>query len=297
MTAAGARHRNGAIRRVLIWTLVANVVVVVAKILVGLYSNSLGVLAEAAQSSVDALSNVVALAMMGVAARAPDVEHPYGHGKFETIGALGIVAFLSITVFEFVRSAVVRLAAGTARPRVTLVVALVIAGSAAVSLVVSVMENRSGRRLASDILVADAAHTRSDFYAALAVLVGLGLVKLGYPRADAVVTLVIAALVAHAGWHILRTTVPVLVDQRAVDERTIRGIALAAEGVEACYHVRSRGRKGEVFAELTIAVMRYLDVESAHAIADEVEHEVAREVGAREVVVHIEPFGPEPEQA
>lgn len=285
-----ATTRHERIRAVLIWTLAANILLVLAKVVAGVYSNSLAVLAEAAQSSVDALANIVALVMMRVAARAPDPEHPYGHAKFETVSAVGIVAMLSITVFEFGHSAIGRLITGHARPRVTLAVAAVIAGSAAVSWTVSVVEKRYGRRLDSDLLVADAAHTRSDFYAALAVLVGLGFVRLGYPRADALVTLLVAAVVVYAGWQILRSTVPVLVDERAVDEGSIRRIALDTDGVQACYDIRSRGREGNIFAELTIAVSGHLDVEAAHVIADQVETRVTAELGVREVVVHIEPF-------
>ena len=271
-------------------TLAANLTVVVAKAIAGLASGSLSVLADAAHSSVDAFNNLMGLMLARVAAQAPDEEHPYGHAKFETLGALAIVAFLSITVYELVGAAIGRLIAGTGEPEATPVVMAVMAVSAVVSATVSRYEERRGRELRSELLTADAAHTRSDFYASLAVLVGLVLVAAGYPRADAAFTLLIALVIARAGWRILITTVPVLVDQRAVEEKTIRRIAVETPGVVDCYSVRSRGREGEIFAELTIAVQRTLDVESAHAIADEVERRVAAGVGAREVVVHVEPY-------
>ncbi|MGH7481473.1 MAG: cation diffusion facilitator family transporter [Longimicrobiales bacterium] len=283
-------ERHASIRRVLLVTLVANVVVIIAKLIAGRYADSLAVLAEAAHSSVDALNNVLGLTLAAVAARAPDREHPYGHAKFETLGALAVVAFLSITVFELVTGAVERLIGGDVRPRVTLGVAAVVAASAIISLAVSVYERRAGRRLGSELLMADAAHTRSDFWAAISVLLGLGIVALGYPRADAVVTLVVALLVGRAGWRILRRTVPVLVDERAVDERRIRALALETPGALLAYDVRSRGREGDMFAEFTIAVDGALDVARAHGIADEVERRVAEALGAREVVVHVEPL-------
>lgn len=287
---SGAAARSAAVRRVLFITLAANVAVVIAKLAAGIYADSLSILAEAAHSSVDALNNVLAIALAAVAAREPDREHPYGHAKFETLGALAVVAFLSITVFELVTGATARLVAGDVRPRATLPVAAVIALAALVSLGVSVYERNAGRRLSSDLLLADAAHTRSDFWASISVLVGLGFVALGYPRADAVVTLVVAGLITRAGFRIVMHTVPVLVDERAVDDRAIRAIARATPGVAGCYAVRSRGREGEVFAELTIAVDGQLDVERAHDIADEVERRVADALGARDVVVHVEPL-------
>jgi len=288
--------RHAGIRRVLAVTLAANLAVVIAKAIAGIQSGALSVLADAAHSSVDAFNNLMGLLLARVAAQAPDEQHPYGHAKFETLGALAIVAFLSITVYELVATAVGRLVAGTAQPDATPPVMAVMAVSAVVSAVVSRYEERRGQELRSELLVADAAHTRSDFYASIAVLVGLVLVAAGYPRADAAFTLLIALVIARAGWRILLTTVPVLVDERAVEEKTIRRIALDTPGVADCYSVRSRGREGEIFAELTIAVARTMNVEHAHGIADEVERRVAAEVGAREVVVHIEPYAEEAEE-
>lgn len=281
--------RNRQVRRVLRVTLAANLVVVTAKLVAGVLSGALSVVAEAAHSSVDAVNNIVALVFARVAAAAPDEEHPYGHAKFETLGAVTIVAFLSITVYELVSSALRRLIEGTARPQVSAPLIAVVVGSAAVSLLVSGYEKRRARELRSELLAADAAHTRADVWASAAVLVGLAFVARGYARADAIFTLLVAAIIARAGWKILRRTVPVLVDERAVDPDAIRDIALANDAVRDVYSVRSRGRRSHVFAELTIAVDATLDVEQAHRIADDVERRVTKAIGAREVVVHVEP--------
>jgi cation diffusion facilitator family transporter len=279
------------IRRVLVLTLLANLAVVIAKLVVGLAANSLAVLAEAGHSGLDALNNVVALALARVAAAAPDDDHPYGHGKFETLGALGIVAFLSVTVFRLVEGAVRRLVVGSPGPDVGWVLVLVVAASALVSLGVSRYEARRGRELGSALLVADAVHTRTDVWGSLAVLAGLGVSALGYPQADAIVALLVAGIIGIAGYRVLQSTVPVLVDERAEDPALLRRIALQVDGVRAAYDVRSRGRPGESFAELTIAVAPSLDVAAAHRIADEVEVRVGEEMAAREVVVHVEPAG------
>src|SRR5438093_12977468 len=100
------------VRRVFIGLLVANLAVVGVKLAVGLSSGSLAVLGGAVDSCVDALNNVLALIVVRVAAKEPDEDHPYGHGKFETLGALGIVGFLSITCFELIRGAVNELLQG-----------------------------------------------------------------------------------------------------------------------------------------------------------------------------------------
>ena len=288
------RHRE--VRRVLLLTLAANLLVVVAKAITGLSANSLSVVAEAAHSSVDAFNNLMALVLARVAAEEPDEQHPYGHAKFETLGALAIVAFLSITVFEIVTGAVRRLLFSEAHPEVTPLVIGVMIVSAIISAAVAHYESAKARELHSQLLAADAAHSRSDVYASLAVVGGLGMVAAGYPSADALVSLVVAAVIARAGWRIVRVTVPVLVDERAVEERVIQRIGERTKGVIACYNVRSRGRPPSVFVELTISVDATIDVERAHDIADEVEHRVADGVGANEVVVHVEPEGRRNEQ-
>ena len=161
--------------------------------------------------------------------------------------------------------------------------------SAVAGLLISMYEARRGRALGSDILLADAAHTRSDVYTTLAVLAGLGAVALGFPMADPMITLAVAAIIAWTGWRIVRRAVPVLVDERAVPPARIQAVAEAHESVHSCYGIRSRGRPGEIFAELTISVAPELDVLESHAIADEVENRVMREISAQEVVVHVEP--------
>lgn len=282
-------QRAREIRRVLIVTLFANLSVVVAKLVAGMAANSLSVLADAAHSSVDAWNNVMALALAHIASKAPDEEHPYGHAKFETLGALAIVAFLSVTVYELSGTAIRRLMGGGDVPIATPLVAGVMLVSAIISYLVARYEEDCGRKYHSEILLADAAHTKSDVAASLAVLGGIGLVGLGYPKADALFTLLVAVVIARAGWRILQHTIPILVDQRAVAEGTIRDITLGTPGVRDCFAVRSRGRSGEVFAELTITVDPGLNVAESHLIADAVEHRVAEAVGAREVVVHVEP--------
>lgn len=281
--------RQRAIRRILLVTLFANLAVVFGKALAGWQARSLSVLADAAHSSVDASNNIMALLLSRVAAKAPDAEHPYGHGKFETLGALAIVAFLSITVFELVSTAVRRLLGAGGHPEVTTLVIIVMLLSAIVSYIVATYEDRAGHRYDSDILIADAAHTRSDVYASFAVLAGIGFVALGYPQADAICTLLVAVVIARAGWRILKTTVPILVDERAVEEATIRQVTLQTPGVVDCFAVRSRGRSGQIFAELTITVPPKLNVEEAHVIADAVERRLTDTVGARAIVVHVEP--------
>jgi cation diffusion facilitator family transporter len=284
-----AQDRTALIRRVLLGLLIANVVVVVAKLVVGLATRSLAVLGDALHSSVDALNNVLALILVGVAARGPDEDHPYGHRKFETLGALAIVGFLSITCFELTRNAIGRLFDAHPAPDITTAQLGLLVSGLGLNALVAWYERRRGTELGSELLVSDAAHTQSDVYITTGVISGLLLSRLGWWWADPVIALVIAMLIVRVGYQITQRTVPVLVDERALPRDEIQSVAEAVSGVRSAYAIRSRGGPQVKYAEVTIAVDRDTNVAAAHAIADEVEHRLKRDLQLAEVTVHVEP--------
>jgi cation diffusion facilitator family transporter len=286
----GGRHdRTALVRRVLIGLFFANLAVVVAKLFVGLAARSLAVLGDATHSSVDALNNLLALIVVRVAAQAPDEDHPYGHGKFETLGALAIVVFLSVTCFELARGAVTRLLGPHTVPVVSDSQLMILLGGLGVNALVAWYEHRRGEELASELLLSDAAHTRSDVYITTGVLVGLLLSRQGLWWADPVLALGISALIVRVGYQITQRTVPILVDQRALPRAEIQSVAEAVGGVRGAYDIRSRGGGQARYAEVTISVDPTTNVAAAHAIADEVEQRLKRDLRLDEVTVHVEP--------
>lgn len=282
-----ARQRR--VRGILFWIFWANLLLAAVKVGVGWVIGSLAVLGDAAHSGVDALNNLVALTAIFFAAAPPDEEHPYGHGKFETLGAFAIAGFLSITCFELLRAAVTRLIEGGALPRPDPLAVAILASTMLVNIGIAFYESRRAVELDSELLDADARHTRADVLVTFSVLAGLGFVRLGWGDADAVLAILVAAVVARSGYHILRRTVPVLVDRRVVEPGRVLELASSVTGVESVSDIRSRGRPGSGFAELTIRVHPTTEVRRAHAIADEVERRLAGEFGLRNVVVHVEP--------
>ncbi|MDF2776189.1 MAG: cation efflux system protein, partial [Geminicoccaceae bacterium] len=196
-------------RGVLARVLVLNLLVVAIKLAVGLRTGALSVLGAALESSLDLLNNVVGMILVSVAARAPDESHPYGHAKFETLGALVIVTFLSISCFELLREGIVQLrrAHVPASPS-NLEVGLIVL-TLAVNAIIVVYERRRGRELSSAFLVADAAHTNSDLYVTLLALASLLLTRVGFGAVDPVLALVVAVIIAWNGYQILRETVPI----------------------------------------------------------------------------------------
>ena len=286
---AGVVGRLDQVRRILWLVLAANLLIVAVKLFVGLRAGSLAVLGDAAHSGVDALNNVVGLLAVRVAAEPPDEEHPYGHGKYETLAALAVVSFLSIAGFELVSGAVGRLFQTTTAPQVDLLTFALLGGTMIVNTLVATGEARAASRLRSPVLSADARHTAADVLVTLSVIGGLGLVALGWGDADAWLAIVVAALIAKSGYEILRGTIPMLVDSRAIEASRIRNAIGTVPGVLSVTDVKSRGSlEAEAFAELTVIVEGGITVERGHEIADAVERKLL-DAGFTGVVVHVEP--------
>lgn len=278
------------VQRTLGVILVANVALVAIKIFIAIRTGALSVLGATVESALDAMNNAIAIALVAVAARGPDDDHPYGHDKFETLGALVIVGFLSISCFELVRSAATQLVERRV-PGVATPAELALLGSTAfVNVFVVWYERRRGRALGSALLIADAAHTGGDIFVTVLAFASLLLARAGFAAADPWLALVVAAVIAYSGYQILRATVPILVDQRAVDAAEIRRVVAAIPGIHGVPHVRSRtAASGTLFAEVTITCDAGLTVAAAHQLADAAERAIHDALGAADVTVHVEP--------
>lgn len=283
----------GAIRRVLWITLGLNLLATAAKLIVGYWTGSLSLIADGFDSAFDSASNVIGLAGIYLAAQPADEDHPYGHRKAETMTALIIASLLFLTTWELIQSAVERLrypALIQAEVNVWSFGALLV--SIVVHLTVVWYELRAGRRLHSDVLVADALHTRADIFVSLSVVGGLIAVRLGYPLADPILALVIALLIAKIGIDIIREGSPTLMDRVVMPADQVEQIALSVPGVLSCHRVRSRGHEQAVYADLHIQVDPAMSTEQAHAIAHKVQHQLhERRPDIQDVTIHVEPFG------
>src|SRR6266550_670882 len=207
-------------------------------------------------------------------------------------GALAVVVFLSITCFELVRSAIGRLVSGGHTVRMSDAGLALLLATLATNILVAWYENRRGHELSSELLIADAAHTRTDVFITIGVLIGVLFSRQGegHTWVDPVVAIAVALLIVRVAYQILKRVVPVLVDERAIPEPTIRRSAQAVAGVKSAYGIRSRGgNTGGRNAEVTTAVDSSANVAAAHAIADAVEARLKNDLELEEVTVHVEP--------
>ena len=281
--------RARAVRRALIVVLALNALVTIVKLVIGLRTGVLTVVGAALESALDLLNNFIALAIVGIAHREPDDEHPYGHAKFETLGTLAVVGFLSISCFELLRQGIEALARGTDVAQASLNNIVVVGATLLVNAFVVWYESSRGRALNNALLTADAAHTRTDIFVTLLAMVSLWLSHRGIDRVDGALAIIVAMIIAWTGYQILRASIPVLVDQRAIDAAQLRAVVEAVPGVREVRAIRSRAAGANSFAEVTIAVSGMSSVAEAHALADVVEVVVAERLGGGEVTVHVEP--------
>jgi len=279
------------IRRVLWFTMFLNFVPTFWKLTVGYLTNSLSLIADGFDSVFDAASNVIGLVGIWVAAKPASVKYPYGQRKAETITALVICYMLFLTTWEFVKDAISRLMNPT---QVSLQVNFwsffALGVSIAFHFYVVHYELKAGRKLQSQVLVADAMHTRADILISVAVGLGLVFVLIGIPIADPILALVVAVVIANIGIGIIRETIPTLMDKKIMPVDKVEQIVLSVPGIRSVHQVRSRGHEQAVFADLHIRVDPGMSTERAHAIAHEVGRRLRQfEKDLQDVTIHVEP--------
>lgn len=282
-------ERSRSVKRVLIYTLIANSLVALAKIIYGYLTHSIAILSDGFHSFFDGISNIVGLIGVSIAYHPPDKRHPYGHRKYETLFTLIIAAMIFITCYQILRNAYESLSNS---PKATITPAsfIIIFITLAINIVVMVYESRKGRELNSEFLIADARHTRSDIFVSLSVILGLILFKAGYTRADAVVGILIAFLIAKMGYEIIKEASSILVDTVCIDTGLIEKALMDVEGVKGCHDIRTRGTIKSIFLDLHVCVRPDITLEEAHNIADRVEEMIKeRFPDVVDIVVHVEP--------
>lgn len=285
------------VRRVLVITLLLNLLAMGLKIVVGWLTGSLSIQADALHSFTDSANNVLGLVSNQYASPQPDREHPYGHQKFEALGALGIAAFLGITCFEIIQRIIERLLEGVTAIRLgdwELWLLIIILG---INIIVAFYERHMGRKVDSPILIADSYHTMGDIWITLVVILGLvGMWQAqlwNIPQLqwlDVILALPVAILVLKSAWKVLRENLPWLVDEMAIPPEVISRVALQVSGVIDCHDIASRGVVGrQVFIEMHMVVDSD-DVETAHDITEAVEEKLESYFGPARILIHIEPL-------
>jgi len=226
-----------------------------------------------------------------ISGKPADAEHQYGHGKIESVTALGETALLFVLTAIVVFEAVQRLIG--ARPQAveaTVAAFVIIIGSIAIDFFRARTLDRVAKATSSEALEADALHFRSDMWSSLAVLIGLCGVAFGYPWADAAAALVVAVFIGIAGYRLGRRTLDTLTDTApaGVSER-VAAIARQVPGVVAVERVRARPAGAVLFVELSVSVSRTAPLDRVAAIKEKLTRAIRADMPAAELTITTEP--------
>src|SRR5579862_3662131 len=184
-----------------------------AKFVVGIAIGSLALISEALHSSIDVVATVITWLVVRFSDQPADEEHHYGHGKLESVSALGIIAMLYVLAGGVLVEAFGRLREGGSAPKLSAIAFVVLVVDIAVNFWRARALQHAARATRSQALAADALHFTSDVLGSVAVITGLALSALGYAWGDAAAAVAVAIVIAMLGMRLARSTVETLIDR------------------------------------------------------------------------------------
>ena len=260
------------------------------KLAVGLSTGSLGILAEAAHSGLDLMAALMTWFAVSHSDRPADADHPYGHHKLDNISALFETLLLLVTCAWIIYEAVERLFFKTVEVEVTWVSFAVIIAAIGIDYTRGRALSRAARQTGSAALEADALHFTSDIASSLVVLVGLAFTHFGFPQADSLCSVGVAAIVIWISYKLGKKAIDVLVDKVPPDHiRRVTEAAHGVDGVRSVFGVRVRSAGSRHFVDLKVTQDPGATLAEAHAITERIEQAVTALFKDADVVVHAEP--------
>src|SRR5580698_8751014 len=271
---------NSVKSRVAAISIFASAAMAAAKFVVGIAIGSLALISEALHSSVDLVATVVTWMVVRVSDRPADAEHHYGHGKIESLSALGVIAMLYVLAGGILVQAYSHLRDGAPPPTISVVPFIVLLLDIAVNFWRARALHRAARDTKSQALAADALHFASDVLGSLAVMIGLALSGLGYAWGDAAAAIGVALVISALGLRLARSTVETLLDQApaGVSERATAAIKTVS-GVVGVERLRVRMVGPTHFIDAIVQVPRTFPIDRVDQIKRSAQEAVTRALG------------------
>jgi cation diffusion facilitator family transporter len=252
----------------------------IAKFVVGILIGSLALVSEALHSSVDVVATIITWMVVRVSDLPADDEHHYGHGKFESISALGVIALLYVLAGGILVESYSRLREGTTPPTISAIPFVVLLIDIAINFWRARALHRTARATQSQALAADALHFASDVLGSVAVIIGLALAGLGYWWGDAAAAIAVAIMIAALGLRMARSTVETLLD-RAPEGASAkaREAILRVPGVVDVDRLRVRMVGAMHFIDAIVEVPRTYPIDRVEEIKQKAQAAVAGALG------------------
>jgi len=279
--------------RTSIFSIVGNIFFAVVKFIAGVLGNSYALIADAIESTVDVFSSVLVWGGLKYSTRPPDENHPYGHGRFETISTFAVIGFLVVSATIIAYESIQNIKTPHEGPKVfTLYVlgGIILFKELSFQYVI-----RKSKQTNSSSLKADAWHHRSDAITSVMAFIGISFAIFmgeGYEAADDVAALLASGIIIFNAYKIFKPLLSEISDEQIYDDliRKIREISLTVPGVidtEKC-HVRKMGM--DYYVDLHMIVDGTVSVIEGHKIAHDLKDEIQRRIPqVADVLVHTEP--------
>lgn len=271
-------------------SIAGNLVLAVIKALLGLMLNSISLLADAVHTASDVLTSIVVLLGFKLSSSPADEKHPYGHGRIEFIATLVISIMLLAVGFEFGKSSYARLMSN-AEVKGSYMVAFVMVLGTILKEWMARFSIDLGNRTNSSALVADAWHHRTDGIASILVAVAIIASQYGYYKVDAILGLMVSALIAYTGISISKDSISKLIGEVPEEDelKGIENIASSVSGVFSVHKVNVHNYGCHKEISLHVQVDNGMSLVKAHDISEQVERTIEANMDCK-ATVHIEPL-------
>jgi cation diffusion facilitator family transporter len=283
------KHREKT--RVAVTSIIASVCLTISKFIIAVATGSLGILSEALHSGLDVIATIMTLYAIRMAMRPPDLEHHYGHAKFESLTSLGETILLFAVAGWILYEGIERILFFHSGPEVTAFSFAIMVTSIVINFNRSRALYKIARKYGSQALEADALHFKADMLTSGVVLIGLVVVYLfGIPNADSYAAIIVAGVIVYTSLGLGRRTLDVLLDKapKGIQGQILESVT-GFEGVKNAHSVRVRKVGSETFVDLHIEVPRIFTHDKAHRIATDVENKIKGEILPNsDVVVHVD---------
>lgn len=288
MISTNKRHQTITVATII--SAIANVLLAISKIVIGYFGFSQALIADGVHSFSDLITDALVLIASRMGAQTPDQQHPYGHRRIETIGAIilaVVIIFIALGIaYDTIHHLISHL---QQRPHILVIIAAII--SIIVNEALYFYSYRQGRKVQSELLITNAWHHRSDALVSAIVLLSAIGAMFGVYFLDAIGALLIAALIFYMGVRMIWKNTGELIDS-GVDEETlkkIQRIILCVPGIISVHQLRTRSHSGYIFIDVHIQVDPTISVSEGHYISEQVILELVKNMPqVQDVTVHID---------
>lgn len=293
-------QRKSEIRRITLWGAVVNLLLTAGKLVAGALGHSAAMVADGVHSLSDLISDVVVLAFTHISAKGKDRDHSFGHGKFETLATLIISIILVIVggklMSEGIRS-IIDIINGTVLPRPGIIALAAAAVSIVAKEILYHVTLKTGKRVQSPVVIANAWHHRSDALSSIGSLLGIGgAIILGskWTILDPIVSCAISIAIIIVAFRMAMPSIAELLDASLPEEieNQITATASAVEGVRDLHELKTRRNGISFIIDAHMTVDPDISIVEAHNIATRVEEALRTKFGSEtQISIHMEPDG------